>query len=295
MALFSQTFTALLLLQLELHLFGGSEAAAPQTLSCPAPAGVPGTPGHNGLPGRDGRDGRDGAAGPKGEKGELGMWVQCRVTERIREASENRGQQESDHCALISGLSVQGPPGKAGPAGRAGLVGPVGPRGPQGPKGDPGSPGSVSNDLITSLQSEVQALKARLTVAEKILSFSTFRKVGQKLFLMHRTEATFDRGQKLCTDAGWTLAVPRKEAENKALSEMIAQVAASHAYIGATDREKEGQFVDVHKAPLTFTKWKNGEPNNNNGSEHCAGIYTSGEWNDFNCDINRKIICETES
>ncbi|KAL7879370.1 hypothetical protein SRHO_G00016240 [Serrasalmus rhombeus] len=263
MALFSQIFTALLLL----HLVGGSEAAAPQTPSCHASAGVPGTPGHNGVPGRDGRDGKDGAAGPKGEKGE-------------------------------PGLSMHGHPGKAGPAGAAGPPGPtgrVGPPGPQGPKGVPGSPGSVPNDLITSLQFEVQALKARLTVAEKILSFSTFRKVGQKLFLTHRTEATFDRGQKLCTDAGWTLAVPRNEAENKALSEMITQVAASHAYIGATDREKEGQFVDVHKAPLTFTKWKNGEPNNNNGSEHCAGIYTSGEWNDFNCDINRKIICETES
>ncbi|XP_036452397.1 pulmonary surfactant-associated protein A-like [Colossoma macropomum] len=128
MALFSQLFTALLLLlQLELHLVGGSEAGAPQTLGCPASAGVPGTPGNNGLPGRDGRDG---APGPKGEKGE-------------------------------PGLSVQGPPGKAGP------VGPAGPPGPQGPKGVPGSPGSVPNGLITPLQSEVQALKARLTTVEK--------------------------------------------------------------------------------------------------------------------------------
>ncbi|KAL7876758.1 hypothetical protein AOLI_G00117210 [Acnodon oligacanthus] len=103
MALFSQIAAALLLLlQLELHLVGGSEAAAPQTLSCPAPAGVPGTPGHNGLPGRDGRDG---AAGPKGEKGE-------------------------------PGLSVQGPPGKAGPAG------PPGPQGPKGDPGSPGASNS---------------------------------------------------------------------------------------------------------------------------------------------------------
>ncbi|KAL7876707.1 hypothetical protein AOLI_G00116700 [Acnodon oligacanthus] len=289
MALFSQIFTALLLLQLELHLVGGSEAAPPQTLGCSASTGVPGTPGHNGLPGRDGRDGKDGATGPKGEKGEPGMRAQCRVAESIGEASENRGQQESDHCALISGPSVQGPPGKAGP------VGPAGPPGPQGPKGVPGSPGSVPNDLIKSLQSEVQALKARLTTAEKILSFNTFRTVGQKLFMVNKMDATFDKGQKLCSDAGWTLAVPRTEAENKALSEMIIQLGASHAYIGATDREKEGQFVDVHKAPLTFTKWRKGEPNNDKKSEHCAGMYASGEWNDFNCDTETKIICETES
>ncbi|KAL7876708.1 hypothetical protein AOLI_G00116710 [Acnodon oligacanthus] len=264
MALFSQIFTALLLLQLELHLVGGSEAAPPQTLGCSASAGVPGTAGHNGLPGRDGRDGKVGAAGPKGEKGE-------------------------------PGLSVEGPPGKAGPTGPtgpAGLVGPAGPPGLQGPKGDPGSPGSVPNDLIKPLQSEIQALKARLTTAEKILSFNTFRTVGQKLFMVNKMDATFDKGQKLCSDAGWTLAVPRTEAENKALSEMIIQLGASHAYIGATDREKEGQFVDVHKAPLTFTKWKKGEPNNNKLAEHCAGIFASGEWNDFSCDVNRKIICE---
>ncbi|KAI4898408.1 hypothetical protein NFI96_023066 [Prochilodus magdalenae] len=132
MALFSQFFTALLLLllQLERHLVGGSETAAPQTLSCPAPAGVPGTPGHNGLPGRDGRDGRDGAVGPKGEKGE-------------------------------PGLSVQGPPGNAGPPGSAG------PPGPQGLRGDLGPPGASHTGLISSIQEELKNLTARFSLMEK--------------------------------------------------------------------------------------------------------------------------------
>ncbi|XP_053484627.1 adiponectin-like [Ictalurus furcatus] len=85
MALLSALWFSVLLLQhFGLHLSAGAE-----TLSCPAPAGVPGSPGHNGLPGRDGRDGHP---GPKGDKGELG-------------------------------LSVQGPPGKIGPEGPAGLKG----------------------------------------------------------------------------------------------------------------------------------------------------------------------------
>uniref|UniRef100_A0AAR2IM03 Mannose binding lectin 2 n=1 Tax=Pygocentrus nattereri TaxID=42514 RepID=A0AAR2IM03_PYGNA len=292
MALFSQTFTALLLLQLELHLFGGSEAAAPQTLSCPAPAGVPGTPGHNGLPGRDGRDGRDGAAGPKGEKGELGMWVQCRVTERIREASENRGQQESDHCALISGLSVQGPPGKAGPAGRAGLVGPVGPRGPQGPKGDPGSPGSTNNDLVKSLQSELQSLKVRLSTMEKAISFPTFKRVGQKYYASNGMKGNFAEGLKFCTDAGGTLVLPRSEAENKALSAMHATLGSTYIILGTTDRETEGQFVDLNKKPLTFTSWKENEPNDYEGKEDCAGIHINAKWNDLPCGSAYTIVCE---
>ncbi|XP_017327552.1 adiponectin [Ictalurus punctatus] len=106
MALLSALWFSVLLLQhFELRLSAGAE-----TLSCPAPAGVPGSPGHNGLPGRDGRDGHP---GPKGDKGELG-------------------------------LSVQGPPGKIGPEG------PTGPAGPKGQKGDPGNllnPSSLPTEL----------------------------------------------------------------------------------------------------------------------------------------------------
>ncbi|XP_036451920.1 uncharacterized protein LOC118825439 [Colossoma macropomum] len=268
MALFGQILTALLLLlQLELHLVGGSEAGAPQTLSCPASAGVPGTPGHNGLPGRDGRDG---APGPKGEKGEPG--------------------QESDHCALISGLSVQGPPGKAGPAGPAGLVGP---RGNQGPKGDPGSPGSSNNDLVKSLQSELQSLKVRLSTVEKATSFPIFKRVGQKYYASNGMKGKFSEGLKFCTDAGGTLVLPRSEVENKALSAMHATLGSTYILLGTTDRETEGHFVDVNKKPLTFTNWRQNEPNNYEGKEDCAGIYTNAEWNDLPCESTYTIMCQT--
>ncbi|XP_036452394.1 pulmonary surfactant-associated protein D-like [Colossoma macropomum] len=259
MALFSQLFTALLLLlQLELHLVGGSEAGAPQTLSCPSPAGVPGTPGHNGLPGRDGRDGRDGAAGPKGEKGE-------------------------------PGLSVQGPPGKAGPAG------PLGPPGPQGPKGDAGPPGTADNDLIKSLQSELQSLKVRLSTMEKAAGFPIFKKVGQKYYVSNGMKAKFDRGLKFCTDAGGTMVLPRNEAENEALSAMHATLGSTYILLGTTDRETEGHFVDLNKKPLTFTNWMPNEPNNHQGKEDCVGIYTNAEWNDLNCDSDFNVVCELRS
>ncbi|KAI4898412.1 hypothetical protein NFI96_023070 [Prochilodus magdalenae] len=149
MALSSQFLTALLLLQLELHLIDGSETASPQTLSCPAPPGVPGTPGHNGLPGRDGRDG---VTGPKGERGE-------------------------------PGLSMQGPPGKAGPAG------PVGPPGPQGPKGDKGPPGKQTDTTIKGLGPNQVGFTFGTHSQTDILfvfqaaTFSISVKVGQKYFV----------------------------------------------------------------------------------------------------------------
>ncbi|XP_072544602.1 mannose-binding protein C-like [Salminus brasiliensis] len=259
MVLLSQFFTALLLLQLELlRLVGGSETAAPQTLSCPAPPGVPGTPGHNGLPGRDGRDGKDGAAGPKGEKGE-------------------------------PGLSVQGPPGKAGPQGP---TGPAGPAGPRGSRGEPGLPGNGHNGLLTSVHSELQLLRTRLLTMEKAASFSTFKKVGQKYYVSNGLIASSTEAARFCAGAGGALVLPRNEAENKALTAMHTALGSTYIFLGATDREKEGQFVDLSKRPLTYTNWMPNEPNNHNGQEDCAGIYTDSKWNDLPCDSAFHVVCE---
>ncbi|XP_021326931.3 uncharacterized protein hbl1 isoform X2 [Danio rerio] len=252
MALLKLFLGALLLLQLVLQLLAG--AADPQTLNCPAYAGVPGTPGHNGLPGRDGRDGRDGVTGPKGEKGE-------------------------------PGVSVQGPPGKAGPPG---------PDGAQGESGPPGSPGSES--VIESLKSEIQNLKAKIDTIEKAASFSNFRKVGQKYYVTDRIFGTFDNGIKLCESSSGTLVVPKSSAENQALVRVAASsgLINEKPYIGVTDKETEGQFVDIEGKQLTFTKWGPGQPDDYQGAQDCGVIDVSGTWDDGNCGDIRPIICEID-
>ncbi|XP_036452395.1 mannose-binding protein C-like [Colossoma macropomum] len=253
MALFSQLFTALLLLlQLELHLVGGSEAGAPQTLSCPASAGVPGTPGHNGLPGRDGRDGRDGAAGPKGEKGE-------------------------------PGLSVQGPPGKAGPAGSPG---------PQGPKGDPGSSGAPHSGLISSVQEELRSLTARLSLLEKAASFSVFIRVGQKYYVSDGLTKTFSEGTAFCQNVGGKLALPRNQEENRKLSGVLQIFNLPYVFIGGNDQVAEGLYVDEEKRPLDFLKWNEGEPNSYGGNEDCVVLKKNEFWFDTSCEKSFLIVCE---
>ncbi|KAK1786831.1 hypothetical protein P4O66_017214 [Electrophorus voltai] len=258
MALLSHLFPALLLLQSELQLICGAETAGLQTLNCPAPPGVPGTPGHSGVPGRDGRDGKDGAVGPKGEKGE-------------------------------PGLSVQGPPGKAGPAGQIGREGSTGPKGQ---KGDPGPPGT--DYLIRSLQSELQHLKARLTTIEKATSFNTIKKVGQKYYVSNGQKAKFDEGLKFCTDAGGKLVLPRNEAENKVLAAMHAGLGSVYFLLGSSDKEHEGQFVDLNNTPLVFSNWAPNEPNDHQGKEDCAAMQSNALWNDVPCDISLHVVCEIE-
>ncbi|XP_063062367.1 mannose-binding protein C-like [Engraulis encrasicolus] len=226
-------------------------------LSCPALAGIPGTPGHNGLPGRDGRDGRDGhdgAPGAKGDKGEPG-----------------------------TGAGAQGPPGQMGP------TGPAGPSGPKGDRGDPGIAGLWENDtIIISLQSEVLSLKRSLSQLESASRFRTFRRIGQKYYVTDGQLAHFDEGVRLCSSFGATLVLPRTDVENQALAKVHGD---TYAFIGATDRSHEGQFVDVNDRPLTFTKWYSGQPDNHGGVEDCVVVH-SGFWYDVSCDGNRAVVCE---
>lgn len=220
--------------------------------SCPAFAGVPGTPGHNGSPGRDGRDGRDGFPGQKGEKGD-------------------------------PGIGAQGPPGKMGPAGLIGS---------KGEKGNAGPPGGDVQSTLTAQHSDVKYLTERLTVVEKVLGFQTFKKFGKKYFVSDGLVANFEKAQSLCSDTGAKIALPRNEDENKVLVSMNDTLKSTFIYIGATDREKEGLFVDIDNQPLTFTKWKKNEPNDYNGNEDCTIAEKSGVWNDIRCTFEANVVCE---
>lgn len=214
-------------------------------------------PGTPGHNGLPGRDGRDGAIGPKGEKGE-------------------------------PGVSVQGPPGKAGPPGPAGEKGE---RGPSGPQGSPG------RELLSdSLKSEMQQLNAKIAMIEKVVSFNTFRKVGQKYYITDGVEATFDAGMKYCKDVGGTIVLPRTAFENQVLLKVSVSsgLGSKKPYIRTTDRETEGRFVDTEGNLLTFTNWHPGQPDDYKGVQDCGTITDSGLWDDVGCNGQHPIICEIE-
>lgn len=57
-------------------------------------------------------------------------------------------------------------------------------------------------------------------------------------------------------------------------------------WIGFNDEAVEGSFVWYDQAPVVYTNWAPGEPNNS-GNEDCVQIYPGGSnpgtWNDLNC------------
>ncbi|KAL2080343.1 hypothetical protein ACEWY4_024136 [Coilia grayii] len=249
--------STLYLTVLLLSLGSGALTEVPPSGLCSA--GVPGSPGHNGQPGRDGRDGkdgRDGAPGPKGDTGEPGE-------------------------------PVPGPPGKMGPAG------PPGAKGEKGEVGRPAAAAVTTDPLTKSLQADVHRITSRLSVIEKAASFRVFRKVGDKYYVTEGSQGTFDTGLKFCRDAGGDLALPKSEKENEVLVKMLSLLAAERGWLGTTDRQTEGTFLDTHRRTLSFTKWAQGEPNNSDKNEHCGMIFiNTGLWNDVPCDRNYHIVCE---
>ncbi|XP_004369948.1 mannose-binding protein C [Trichechus manatus latirostris] len=200
-----------------------------------------------------GSPGINGLPGAKGEKGEPGQGL--------------RG--------------LQGPPGKLGPAGNPG---PPGVPGVMGPKGDPGENSHYDGDLPAS---ETEALRSELDRIKQWLIFSLGKKVGKKLFFTSGEKMPFERVKAVCAQYRGSVATPRNAEENTA----IQNVAKDEAFLGITDEETEGQFVDLTGRHLTYSNWSNDEPNNA-GNEDCVMLLSDGKWNDISCSVSHLAVCE---
>ena len=70
-------------------------------------------------------------------------------------------------------------------------------------------------------------------------------------------------------------------------------------WIGCNDLAKEGRFVwSYHNKLVTFSNWAPGEPNNDDGNEHCCMVgwvdswHLPGQWNDSPCSLCYRFICK---
>ncbi|KAF5883228.1 mannose-binding protein C-like [Clarias magur] len=151
-----------------------------------------------------------------------------------------------------------------------------------------GIPGETS-----LIQSEIISLKSKLSHLEKVISFSTFRRVGQKFYVTDGTTGQFEEAVRFCRNSGGKIVLPRSEEENQALVKVLSSF-SSAAFIGATDLKEEGRFVDDEEKSLIFTKWGSGQPDNYQGSQDCAIIQTSGIWDDNNCTNSFLMVCEIQ-
>ncbi|XP_060130980.1 mannose-binding protein isoform X2 [Zootoca vivipara] len=172
-----------------------------------------------------------------------------------RDGKDGAKGEKGDQGVQVRGQ--QGFPGKAGPPGLPGIAGP------------PGQKGQNGETAVVMLQQV---------------------KVGEKFFVSIG-EATFSNGKRLCENGGAALASPKNAAENAALAEIVKRNSKA-VFLDINDIQTEGRFVYLNGAPLRYTNWKQGEPNNYGNKEDCVAVLDDGLWNDLDCERKTLIVCE---
>ena len=98
----------------------------------------------------------------------------------------------------------------------------------------------------------------------------------------------FNEVKTLCAQFQGRVATPMNAEENRALKDFITE----EAFLGITDQETEGQFMDLTGSRVTYQNWNDGEPNNASPGEHCATLLSDGTWNDIACSASYLTVCE---
>ena len=118
--------------------------------------------------------------------------------------------------------------------------------------------------------------------------------LGGMEFAFDNDGLTSDGAEALCTTIGGKLYEPRDASVMQDVTNQAKTAGINEFWIGINDKDQEGTFVySSNNAPLLFTNWASGEPNNHDQVEDCAIIKSSnGKWNDLHCtDNERSTVC----
>lgn len=119
------------------------------------------------------------------------------------------------------------------------------------------------------------------------------KEVDGKVYLLVKEAKRYLDAEAYCQGRGGHLAMPKDERANAAIAGYITEAGLSRVFIGLNDLESEGHFVYVEQSPMsTFSKWREGEPNNANKDEDCVEMVAAGEWIDVGCHLTMYFVCE---
>ncbi|XP_039443841.1 perlucin-like [Culex pipiens pallens] len=127
----------------------------------------------------------------------------------------------------------------------------------------------------------------------------------QRYFVYNDEELTFFEAWHKCRAHGLRLASVRSALDDAKLLVALAQKDINQPgpwWIAGTDMGQSGSFVWITgnmriDGRRGYTNFAPGEPNNAGGNEHCLEVgWTVGTlWNDCDCDLKKRYICELDS
>ena len=167
---------------------------------------------------------------------------------------------------------------------------------------------SVGNTLLTGeAQAEADAVEAAPTeyapvdaerlkmfegeyAAEELQSIAC----GDYMYIIVNKPCNYATAEFAAQRLGGTLAMPRTNRSNAAVTALIRETGSDRYWIGAQRKSPESEtWVWTDGETMTdMSHWNSGEPNNSGGVENCAMIYRNGLWNDYPEDSELPFIMQ---
>ncbi|XP_040003873.1 CD209 antigen-like protein C [Xiphias gladius] len=162
----------------------------------------------------------------------------------------------------------------------------------------------ASDNKVSSLTEQRDRLNASLAEVTKELNkiqkktcHAGWRMFGFACYHFSSESGPWEKGREACRNRKADLVVIDSPEEQMFLTNFTRE--DTLAWIGLTDRVKEGTWMWIDGAPLSLQYWRNAQPDNGGGQlgeEDCAHMRTVGNnlknWNDLPCTTNLRWICE---
>jgi hypothetical protein len=103
-----------------------------------------------------------------------------------------------------------------------------------------------------------------------------------KRFQVFSEVLSWHEAKDACEKRGGKLAIVIDADHGQFLTGLVLDAGLKEAWLGATDEADESKWVTVDGAPLQYTNWNSGQPNNANSNEHFLLLWAEkgGVWSD---------------
>jgi len=108
------------------------------------------------------------------------------------------------------------------------------------------------------------------------------------LYLFINTGMPWTTAKEYCSMRGGYLVTIQDSAEN----EFVHELSPGRTWLGATDKDKEGNWTWVTGEPWTYTNWGEGEPNSIHDNEDYLGTTSENIWYDWSEGFRENFVCE---